>query len=115
MLSIKLIAVSIVLIVATIITIIITRSNSMILLPNIPSFRSISTNNDNDKQNIITTPENKRSLSSSSLSPPNLSTTHIDTPYVKEFYMPNGTWPNGILVAKDGIVWTVGTKSHTLI
>jgi hypothetical protein len=29
--------------------------------------------------------------------------------------MPKGTWPNGILVAKNGIVWTVGTKSHTLI
>src|SRR5438445_7310673 len=41
--------------------------------------------------------------------------THIDTPYVKEFTMPNGTWPNGILVARNGIVWTVGTMSHTLI
>lgn len=29
--------------------------------------------------------------------------------------MPNGTWPNGILVDKNGIVWTVGTKSHTLL
>jgi streptogramin lyase len=29
--------------------------------------------------------------------------------------MPNGTWPNGILVARNGIVWTVGTMSHTLI
>jgi sugar lactone lactonase YvrE len=29
--------------------------------------------------------------------------------------MPNGTWPNSILVARNGIVWTVGTKSHTLI
>lgn len=29
--------------------------------------------------------------------------------------MPNGTWPNSILVDKSGIVWTVGTKSHTLI
>ncbi|MEP6576856.1 MAG: hypothetical protein ABJB85_10550 [Nitrososphaerota archaeon] len=29
--------------------------------------------------------------------------------------MPNGTWLNGILVDSRGIVWTVGTKSHTLI
>ncbi len=29
--------------------------------------------------------------------------------------MPNGTWPNAILVARNGIVWTVGTISHTLI
>src|SRR5437899_7980154 len=41
--------------------------------------------------------------------------THIHTPYVKEYSMPNGTWPNGILVARNGIVWTVGTMSHTLI
>ena len=42
--------------------------------------------------------------------------THIHTPYVKEYSMPNGTWPNGILVARNGIVWTVGwtvgTMSH---
>jgi|GEM_PF-463322 len=41
--------------------------------------------------------------------------THIDTPYVKEYSLPNGTWPNSILVARNGIVWTVGTKSNTLI
>lgn len=41
--------------------------------------------------------------------------TNIDTPFVKEYSMPNGTWPNGILVARNGIVWTVGTMSHTLI
>jgi streptogramin lyase len=29
--------------------------------------------------------------------------------------MPNGTWPNSILVAINGLVWTVGIKSHTLI
>jgi hypothetical protein len=39
----------------------------------------------------------------------------LDTPYVIESSMPNGTWPNGILVDKHGTVWTVGTKSHTLI
>ena len=41
--------------------------------------------------------------------------TNIDTPYVKEYSMPQGTWPNAILVARNGIVWTVGTMSHTLI
>ena len=41
--------------------------------------------------------------------------THINSPYIKEYSMPNGTWPNSILVAKNGIVWTVGTKSHILI
>ena len=35
--------------------------------------------------------------------------THVDTPYIKEYSMPNGTWPNAILVARNGIVWTVGT------
>jgi streptogramin lyase len=46
---------------------------------------------------------------------PLYNSTHIDTPYIKEYSMPNGTWPNGILVDKNGIVWTVGTKSHTLL
>jgi streptogramin lyase len=46
---------------------------------------------------------------------PLYNSTHIDTPYIKEYSMPNGTWPNGILVDKSGIIWTVGTKSHTLI
>ena len=41
--------------------------------------------------------------------------THIDTPFVKEYSMPNSTWPNAILVARNGLVWTVGTMSHTLI
>jgi virginiamycin B lyase len=41
--------------------------------------------------------------------------SNIDTPFVKEYSMPNGTWPNAILVARNGIVWTVGTMSHTLI
>ena len=41
--------------------------------------------------------------------------THVDTPYMKEYSMPNGTWPNAILVARNGLVWTVGTMSHTLI
>jgi streptogramin lyase len=40
---------------------------------------------------------------------------YIVSPYIKEYSMPKGTWPNGILVAKDGMVWTVGTKSQTLI
>ncbi len=41
--------------------------------------------------------------------------THINTPYVKEYSLPNGTWPNSVLVARNGIIWTVGTKSNTLI
>jgi streptogramin lyase len=41
--------------------------------------------------------------------------SHINSAYIKEYSMPNGTWPNGILVDKKGIVWTVGTKSQTLI
>jgi streptogramin lyase len=41
--------------------------------------------------------------------------THINTPYIREYSMPNGTWPNSILVARNGLVWTVGIKSHSLI
>lgn len=41
--------------------------------------------------------------------------SRINSPYIREYSMPYGTWPNGILVAKNGIVWTVGAKSHSLI
>src|SRR5919197_6468367 len=46
---------------------------------------------------------------------PFYNSSHINSPYIKEYSMPKGTWPNGILVDKKGIVWTVGTKSQTLI
>jgi len=35
-------------------------------------------------------------------------------PYVKEYSLPHGTWPNGILVDKNGIVWTAGSKINSL-
>ena len=43
------------------------------------------------------------------------SSFNIPSPYVKEFLLPNGTWPNGILVDREGAVWTAGTKSSDLI
>lgn len=43
------------------------------------------------------------------------STTYIDTPYVREYSLPHGTWPNAILVGRNGMVWTAGSISHTLI
>src|ERR671931_2349291 len=46
---------------------------------------------------------------------PFYNSSHINSPYIKEYSMPKGTWPNGILVDKKGMVWTVGTKSQTLI
>ena len=46
---------------------------------------------------------------------PLYNSTHVDTPYIQEYSMPNGTWPNGIFVDRSGIVWTVGTKSHSLL
>jgi len=38
----------------------------------------------------------------------------FNTPYIKEYSLPNGTWPNAILVDKNGIVWTLGSKLHML-
>jgi streptogramin lyase len=46
---------------------------------------------------------------------PLYNSTHVVTPYIQEYSMPNGTWPNGIFVDSSGIVWTVGTKSHSLL
>lgn len=45
----------------------------------------------------------------------NVNSSYIQTPYVKEYAMPQDSWPNSILVDKKGMVWTVGTKSNTLI
>jgi hypothetical protein len=130
MYPVKLIASVIVIIVIASVVIILIQSNKMISLP------GLGNNNNDSKQNMATSPESKPSLL---FSPPSISSTihtnlqnklskgnnekivqfdnstHVDTPYVKEFNMPNGTWPNGILVARNGIVWTVGTKSNVLI
>ena len=45
----------------------------------------------------------------------NVNSSYIQTPYVKEYAMPQDSWPNSIMVDKKGMVWTVGTKSNTLI
>jgi hypothetical protein len=46
---------------------------------------------------------------------PLVNSSHVNSPYIKEYSMPKGTWPNGILVDKKGMVWTVGTRSQSLI
>ena len=38
----------------------------------------------------------------------------ISSPYITEYSLPKGTWPSAILVDKNGIIWTVGAKSHIL-
>lgn len=45
----------------------------------------------------------------------NATITRINTLYVKEYSLPAGTWPNAILVDRNGMVWTAGSRSHTLI
>jgi virginiamycin B lyase len=41
--------------------------------------------------------------------------TILQTEFAKEYPMPPGTWPNGIMVDRNGIIWTIGTMSDTLI
>jgi streptogramin lyase len=41
--------------------------------------------------------------------------TSLESQFVKEYPMPSGSWPNGIMVDRNGIVWTVGTMSNILI
>ncbi|MGH9955255.1 MAG: hypothetical protein ACREAS_02160, partial [Nitrososphaera sp.] len=36
-------------------------------------------------------------------------------PYIREFQLPKDNFPNGILVERNGTVWTVGAKSNSLI
>jgi virginiamycin B lyase len=36
-------------------------------------------------------------------------------PYVREFQLPKDNYPNGILLDRNGTVWTVGAKSNSLI
>ena len=36
-------------------------------------------------------------------------------PYVKEFQLPKDNFPNGMLVDSNGTIWTVGSKSNSLI
>ncbi|MBI3842088.1 MAG: hypothetical protein HY295_02915 [Thaumarchaeota archaeon] len=38
----------------------------------------------------------------------------LKTMYVTEYSLPNGTGPNGILVDRNGLVWTAGSLSHKL-
>lgn len=41
--------------------------------------------------------------------------TPLKNAYVTVFSLPNGTGPNGVLVDRNGLVWTSGSFSHTLI
>lgn len=38
----------------------------------------------------------------------------LSSPYIKEYSLTNGAWPNAILVDKNGIVWTLGSRLHML-
>lgn len=58
---------------------------------------------DNTSNNSIKLPQNNAS-----------SIIAISSPYAKEFTFPKDVWPNSILVDKKGMVWTVGSKSHSL-
>ncbi|MGI0072491.1 MAG: hypothetical protein ACREA3_01600 [Nitrosotalea sp.] len=68
---------------------------------------------DNGKSNL----DNLQDKSMNNTSSSSLGTAVVSavTPYVTEYSLPNGTWPNAILVDKKGMVWTVGSKSDTLI
>jgi len=45
----------------------------------------------------------------------NIAITQFTTPYIKEYSLAENTWPNAILADKNGTVWTIGSRSHTLI
>lgn len=45
----------------------------------------------------------------------NTAYSSFNSPYVSEYNLSTGTFPNGILVDRNGTVWTVGSQSHSLI
>ena len=45
----------------------------------------------------------------------NTASSSFNSPYVSEYKLSSGTFPNGILVDRNGTVWTVGSQSHSLI
>src|SRR5712692_3704634 len=45
----------------------------------------------------------------------NVAITQFTSPYIKEYSLAEKTWPNAILADKSGTIWTIGSKSHTLI
>ena len=71
-----------------------------------------------DSINTLSSPDNKKPIPITNLENKtiiNNFTTYIDTQYVAEYSLPKDTWPNAILVDGNGIVWTAGSRSHTLI
>ena len=68
-----------------------------------------------ERQATTNNEESDESDSQSKLTPFVNTTTTINSPYVKEYSLPAGTWPNAILVDRNGMVWTAGSRSHTLI
>jgi streptogramin lyase len=47
--------------------------------------------------------------------PENISYSSFKSKYVTTYSLPNGTGPNGILVDNNGLVWTSGSSSHSLL
>ncbi len=74
---------------------------------------------------VVLTTENKKSSAENrasdltSVSLQHANTSEIQSPlknaYVTVFSLPNGTGPNGVLVDRNGLVWTSGSFSHTLL
>jgi streptogramin lyase len=45
----------------------------------------------------------------------NTASFSFSSPYVREYRLPSGSFPNGILVDRNGTVWSVRSQSHRLI
>jgi streptogramin lyase len=78
-------------------------------------FSIYATNNIENDSQISNNSNNKLSSLLREMGLLDSNVTSLESQFVKEYPMPSGTWPNSIMVDRNGIVWTVGTMSNTLI
>jgi streptogramin lyase len=81
---------------------------AMSMIPNIARNNQSS---DNKSSGIF----NQEKSDNNKIANNNVSSSSFTSPYVREYKLSTGTFPNGILVDRNGTVWTVGSQSHSLI
>jgi streptogramin lyase len=82
------------------------------MIPNVSRNNQSSNNKSSGIFNQEKADNNKIANNNNNLSS---SSSSFTSPYVREYKLSTGTFPNGILVDRNGTVWTVGSQSHSLI
>jgi virginiamycin B lyase len=80
------------------------------MIPNV-SRNDQGSNNNNSRSGTF----NQQKTENNKIANNNAASSSFNSPYVREYKLSSGTFPNGILVDRNGTVWTVGSQSHALI